>query len=274
MTSGLLPGPAVLLDPLTVRVTALNPSPMTLDGTNTYVIGARGDALVVDPGPDLVGHRTAIEEVLTARRLRPRAVLVTHHHADHSEAAHWARAWGATLHAPDPGRVPRGAVSLPAGARIRVPGVTLEVIPTPGHTDDHVCLRVLETGVVLSGDHVLGRGTTVVAWPEGDLRAYLASLDRLARCGPTRLYPAHGAVVENAAGRVAAYRAHRLEREQQVLGALRAGDATPGEIVARVYVDVPAVLHPAAERSVRAHLVALVADGRAASADGEQHSVV
>jgi glyoxylase-like metal-dependent hydrolase (beta-lactamase superfamily II) len=266
-----LPAAATALDRLTVRVTAANPSPMTLEGTNTYVLGAAGEALVVDPGPALPGHRSAVEGVLRSRALRPAAVLLTHHHADHSEAAWWARAWGAALRAPDPARVPRGAVRIRDGDRVAAHGVHLEAVATPGHTDDHICLRVLETGVVLSGDHVLGRGTTVVAHPEGDLPAYLASLDRLDRCAATRLYPAHGPVVEDAAGRVAGYRAHRLEREEQVLAALGAGDATPAQIVARVYAEVPTVLHPAAEHSVRAHLAALVGAGRVRAGDGDRH---
>lgn len=266
-----LPAAATRLDRLTVRVTAANPSPMTLEGTNTYVLGAAGEALIVDPGPALVGHRAAVEAVLRHSALRPVAVLLTHHHADHSEAAWWARAWGVAHHAPDPARVPRGAVRIRDGDRVAARGVHLKAVATPGHTDDHVCLRVRETGVVLSGDHVLGRGTTVVAHPEGNLRAYLASLDRLDRCAATRLYPAHGPVVEDATGRVAAYRAHRLEREEQVLAALAAGDATPAQIVARLYAEVPAVLHPAAERSVRAHLAALVDDGRVHAEDPDRH---
>jgi glyoxylase-like metal-dependent hydrolase (beta-lactamase superfamily II) len=124
---------------------------------------------------------------------------------------------------------------------------------------------------VFTGDHVLGRGTTVVEWPGGDMGDYLASLRLLRDLGPERLYPGHGPPVPDAVARVEAYLAHRLEREAQVLAALDAGDRTPGEIVARVYAEVDPSLHPAAELSVRAHLAKLVREGRVvADADGER----
>ncbi len=257
------------LDEVTAVVLAPNPSPLTLEGTNTYLLGApgSGEVVVVDPGPDDPAHRAAVDAAVAAAGARVAAVVLTHHHADHAEASGWAAAWGAPLHAFAPGLVPAPARALGDGGTVAAGGVALEAVHTPGHTGDHLCLRVRDTGVVLTGDHVLGRGTTMVAWPDGDMAAYLDSLRRLGRLGAGALYPGHGPVVHDAAGLVAAYLAHRLEREEQVLAALRAGDATPGEVVARVYADVDPVLHAPAERSVRAHLAKLVAEGRATARD-------
>lgn len=248
-----------VLDELTTRVLAPNPSPMTLDGTNTYVLGSAGQpALVVDPGPNDAGHRASIEAAVGDRDVA--VVVVTHHHADHAAAAWWAGPWGARLLAFDPGRVP-GAQVLRDGARVRAGDVDVEAVHTPGHASDHVCLRLRPTDVVLTGDHVLGRGTSVVAWPDGDLTAYLSSLTRLAQLPATRLFPGHGPVLDDPGTTIRQYTEHREMRDRQILAAIEAGDDTPVAIVRRVYHDVPEVLHPAAERSVRAHLARLVQAG-------------
>lgn len=260
------------LDELTTVVQAPNPSPLTLEGTNTYLLGAPGcgDVLVVDPGPDLLDHRRAVEQAAARRDATVVAVVVTHHHADHAGAAPWADDWGVPLFAFTPALVPAvEAAALRDGDAVRRAGIALQAVHTPGHSSDHLCLRVAETGVVLSGDHVLGRGTSVVAHPDGDMGDYVASLRRLGDLGAPVLYPGHGPVVEDPAGTVEAYLAHREERERQILAALAAGDRTPAGVVARVYADVDPVLHPAAERSVRAHLDKLVADGAVVTADGE-----
>jgi glyoxylase-like metal-dependent hydrolase (beta-lactamase superfamily II) len=251
------------LDDLTRLVLAPNPSPMTLEGTNTYVLGApnAGAVVVVDPGPDLLDHRRALDAVIADADAEVAAVVLTHHHADHAEAAGWADEWRAELLAFTPRLVPGEATALADGARLRRGGVTLEAVHTPGHASDHLCLRIVETDAVLTGDHVLGRGTTVIAWPDGDMAAYMASLERLARLDASVLYPGHGPVVEEPAAAVAGYLSHRREREQQVLSAVRGGACTPAEVVATVYADVDPVLHPTAERSVRAHLDKLVAEG-------------
>lgn len=251
------------VDELTHRVLAPNPSPLTLDGTNTYLLGdaATGERIVVDPGPDLPAHRRAVERALAAGDAGPVAVVVSHHHADHAEAAGWAAEWGVPLHAFDPDRVP-GARPLGDGDVLARAGLTLEAVHTPGHASDHLCLRVAETGAVLAGDHVLGRGTSVVFWPDGDMAAYLGSLERVRRLAPTRLDPGHGPSLDDPAGTIDGYIAHRREREQQIVAALRRGAGTPAGIVAVVYADVDPALHPVAERSVRAHLVALAADAQ------------
>lgn len=254
---------------MTTRIRADNPSPMTLTGTNTYLIGAAGggDLAVVDPGPRLPAHRAAIDAAVADRGGRVAAVVITHHHPDHAEAVGWADEWDAPALAFDPGRV-AGAEHLAHGERAPVPGVELVAHHLPGHSSDHLCVEVRGTGVVLSGDHVLGDGTTVIYWPDGDLTQYLASLRQLRTLDPRALYPGHGEVVDDPVGRVDALLEHRAERTDQILAALAAGRATVEAIVGRVYPELPVALHPAAGRSVSAHLAALERDGRAVSEQG------
>ncbi len=237
---------------------------MTLEGTNTYLLGAPGSGgmTVVDPGPDSSPHRAAVEAELANRDAKVLAVVLTHHHADHAGAAGWAAAWGAALYAFAPPLIHAAAAPLADGRILDYGGVRIEAVHTPGHASDHLCLRVPATGAVLTGDHVLGRGTTVVAWPDGNMTAYLDSLKRLGSLGARVLYPGHGPVIDQPARVVASYLAHREEREAQILAALAAGCRTPSQIVARVYAGVDAALHPFAERSVRAHLDKLVDDRR------------
>ncbi|HEX6257729.1 MAG TPA: MBL fold metallo-hydrolase [Euzebyales bacterium] len=251
------------LDEVTTRVRADNPSPMTLTGTNTYVISVPGadTAVVVDPGPALPAHREAIEGVVADRAVRVAAVVITHHHADHAEAVGWATTWRAPALAFDPDRIP-GTEPLTDGQVVDAAGVEVVVHHQPGHTSDHVCLRVSRTGVVLTGDHVLGEGTTVIAWPDGDLSAYLTSLRALRELEPTALYPGHGDVIGDPAGHIDALLAHRAQRTEQIVDALAAGGGTVQEIVAHVYPDLRADLRPAAGRSVRAHLADLERQGR------------
>ena len=251
---------AVSLDELTTLVLAPNPSPMTLDGTNTYVLSAPGSAevIVVDPGPDLAEHRAAVDAAIGQRSVA--AVVLTHHHADHAEAAGWAAQWAAEAFAFSPELVTADVTPLRDEEVIARAGISLAALHTPGHASDHLCLRLVDTDAVLTGDHVLGRGTTVVAWPDGDMSAYMASLERLASTPAAVLYPGHGPPLEDPAATISQYLAHRREREAQVLDALRAGDETPADVVTRVYADVDVALHPAAERSVRAHLDKLASE--------------
>jgi glyoxylase-like metal-dependent hydrolase (beta-lactamase superfamily II) len=267
------------LDELTNVVLAPNPSPLTLDGTNTYLLGAPGygEVIVVDPGPDLLEHRQAVDAAATGMDASIAAVVLTHHHTDHAEAAGWAADWGVQVWTFTPSLVSCPAAPLHDGEQLARAGVTLEAVHTPGHASDHLCLRVCQTDVVLSGDHVLGRGTTVVAWPDGDMVAYLASLGRLAASGATALYPGHGPVLGDPAAVIAQYLAHREEREAAVLAALAAGEATPAQVVVRVYAEVDPVLHPAAERTVRAQLDKLLLEERivrvvAAASGGESET--
>lgn len=235
----------------TERVLAPNPGPMTLEGTNTWLLAAPGGrTIVVDPGPDDPGHLARVREAGGDIAL----VLLTHGHPDHSAGATaFAQQVGVPVRAVDP-RHRLGDEGLGDGERVTVDDLTVQVLATPGHSSDHVCFVLPEAGVVLTGDHVLGRGTTVVAHPDGRLRDYLDSLERLAEVGATTLLPGHGPVVANAAEVVAYYLAHRAERLAQVRAAVEAGATTAREVVERVYADVDRVLWPAAEQSVRAQL--------------------
>jgi glyoxylase-like metal-dependent hydrolase (beta-lactamase superfamily II) len=249
--------------PRVTRVLAPNPSPLTLEGTNTFVVAEPGaaTAVVIDPGPADDGHARAVREACRGRTVE--LVLLTHTHVDHAEGARaFAGQVGVPLAALAPGWATPGAPDLAAGDPVAAAGLELRPLPTPGHAADHCCFQLAAEGAVFTGDHVLGRGTTVIEWPGGDMAAYLDSLRLLLDLRPERLYPGHGPLVADAAARVEGYLAHRLEREAQVLAALAAGDRTPAEIVARVYAGVDPALHPAAELSVRAHLAKLAAEGR------------
>ncbi len=236
-------------------VLAPNPGPMTLDGTNTWVLAAPGErrAVVVDPGP--AGVPDHLRTVAAAAEGQVVATLLTHHHTDHTGAlAEWAEV------AASPTRGGGRGEPWEDGERLTLAGLTVEVLHTPGHTPDSVCF-LLEDGTLLTGDTVLGRGTSVVPWPEGDLGAYLASLDRLldlARGGHVRrLAPGHGPVVEQPLAHLEALHAHRRERLEQVRGALAAGARTAAEVVTAVYGPLEPVLARAAEATVRAQLVHL-----------------
>jgi glyoxylase-like metal-dependent hydrolase (beta-lactamase superfamily II) len=238
---------------------------MTLDGTNTYVVGdlGSGRAVLVDPGPDDSAHLAAVEAVLAARDAECVAVLVTHHHMDHAEAAlPWGAHFGAEVAAGSATVAgPRGRVLEP-GEQLTMAGTTIGVVPTPGHTGDHLAFR-LESGAVLVGDHVLGRGTSVVTHPEGDVVAYLASLRRVHDLGPSALYCGHGPELTEDPGAVLDYYlAHRAFREEQLLAALAAGPHTVDELVAAVYAEMPREVWPAAAQSTRATLAKLRAEGR------------
>ena len=268
-TSWDLPAPGALPrtaepEPLVTRVLAPNPSGMTLDGTNTYLVGepGSGQAVVVDPGPDDPAHLAAVEEALAARDARCVAVLVTHHHGDHAEAAQpWGVRFGALVAAADASVAGPGGRVLEPGEQLRLAGTTLGVVPTPGHTADHLAFR-LESGAVLVGDHVLGRGTSVVTHPEGDVVAYLESLRRVHDLGPSALYCGHGPeLTEDPSAVIDYYLAHRAFREAQLLAALARGAGTVDALVADVYAAVPQALWPAAAQSTRATLAKLATEG-------------
>jgi glyoxylase-like metal-dependent hydrolase (beta-lactamase superfamily II) len=260
------------LEPLVARVLAPNSSGMTLDGTNTYVVGApgSGQAVVVDPGPADEAHLAAVEGVLTTRDARVVAVLVTHHHGDHAEAAQpWGARFGAPVAAASAAVAgPDGRVLAP-GEQLRLAGTTIGVVATPGHTADHLAYR-LESGAVLVGDHVLGRGTSVVTHPEGDVAAYLESLRQVHDLGPSALYCGHGPeLTVDPTAVLDFYRAHRAYREQQLLAALAAGPRSVDQLVAEVYAAVPESLWPAAAQSTRATLAKLVTEGRVEGRAGD-----
>lgn len=232
-----------------------NPGPMTLDGTNTYVLAAPGGALIVDPGPDDPAHLRVVAAV--AGQGSVAAIVLSHGHADHSGGA---AALAERVGAPVLARHSAHGEPLPESGTV-LAGV-LSVLDAPGHSADSVCFGYRESGTtaeyLLTGDTILGRGTTVVAHPDGRLADYLHTLERLAdyvaERTPRRLLPGHGPVRDNPAGVVAFYRRHRQERLTEVRSALADGQRTPAAVVARVYADVDRVLWPAAERSVKAQL--------------------
>ena len=239
---------------------APNPGPMTLDGTNTWVLRVGDRSVVVDPGPADEGHLAAVR----AAAGDVAVVLLTHRHADHSEgAAAFAASVGCGVRAVDPAfRVAAdgagaGDGGLADGDVVEVDGLELSVVATPGHTSDSASF-LLADGALLTGDTVLGRGTTVVAHPDGRLGAYLSSLQRLrelaARGVVTRLLPGHGAVLDDPLEALEGYLAHRRQRLEQVRAAVASGAGTPREVVERVYADVDRSVWPAAELSVAAQL--------------------
>ncbi|MFE3069284.1 MBL fold metallo-hydrolase [Streptomyces sp. NPDC059247] len=243
-----------------VNVLAPNPSAMTLDGTNTWLLSEPGSdlAVVVDPGPLDEGHLSGV--VATAERLGKRVALtlLTHGHPDHAEGAgRFAELTGTPVRALDPA-LRLGDEGLGAGQVVTVGGLELRVVATPGHTSDSLSFHLPADGAVLTGDTVLGRGTTMVAHPDGRLGEYLDSLRRLRSLtvddGVRTVLPGHGPVLEDAQGALEFYLAHRAARLAQVAAAVEAGCRTSAEVVARVYADVDRSLWPAAELSVRAQL--------------------
>ena len=246
----------------TPRATCLlapNPSPMTLDGTNTWVIAEPGSAatVVIDPGPDDEGHLSRVLTAAIAEDRRVASILLTHGHPDHAEgAARLAGLSGAPVQAADPARR-LGTDGFADGDVITAAGCELRVVATPGHSRDSVSLLLPADGALLTGDTVLGRGTTVIA-QDGNLGDYLRSLDQLrelAEAAELRLLlPGHGPTLADPIGILDYYLAHRAERLDQVRAALTAGATTPAEIVAMIYTDVDRSVWPAAEWSVRAQL--------------------
>lgn len=239
-----------------LRVLAPNPGIRELEGTNTWIVGD-GPSLVIDPGPDDAGH---LREV-TREAGHLAAILLTHDHPDHAPgAAALAEATDAPVYAARP---PDGGQRLRDGQRIVAGDLALTAVATPGHSPDHVAFFEERHRGLFTGDAVLGRGTSVIDPPEGDIVAYLRSLQRMRELSPRVLYPGHGPVVFDGPGKLEEYVEHRAAREEQVLAALASGPRTAEEIVPEIYGDHPAELHELAARSVLAHLIKLENEGRA-----------
>jgi glyoxylase-like metal-dependent hydrolase (beta-lactamase superfamily II) len=241
------------------RVLAPNPGPFTLEGTNTWIVGP-GPSVVIDPGPDDPSHLQAVARESSGVR----AILLTHRHPDHAPgAARLSDLTGATVLAfrpePDETRLREGEV-IEAGP------VRMRVIHTPGHTADHVAFLEEGSEALFTGDMVLGRGTSIVDPPEGDMALYMRSLSRMQALGPRVIYPGHGPAVWSPAEKLDEYLEHRRLREKQIQVALESGPKSPEELVEAIYRDVPRELHPAAGRSVLAHLLKLEREGRAVRA--------
>lgn len=271
-------GASIAVSPLVHRVLAPNPGPFTFKGTGVYIVGGR-DVAVIDPGPVMPEHLDALKKALEGRRVSH--ILVTHTHSDHSPAAAPLKEWsGAKTYAFGPhgsGKAEDGVkveeggdmafapdIRVRDGDIIKGPGFSFECVYTPGHTSNHMCFALREEKALFTGDHVMGWSTTVVTPPDGDMAAYMASLRKLLARDDAILWPTHGGPVRDPGPFIAAYIEHRLGREAQILAALKDGLATIPEIVARLYADVDTRLHPAAARSVLAHLIQLVAEGRVA----------
>ncbi|CAN5295473.1 MAG: MBL fold metallo-hydrolase [Nocardioides sp.] len=244
-------------------VLAHNPGIMTLDGTNTWILRDGDRSIVIDPGPLDAAHLAAVAEAAGDVR----AVLLTHHHLDHSESARaFAEMVGAPVRALDPA-LRLGGEGLGHGDVVSVGDVEVHVVGTPGHTADSLSFWVPADRAVLTGDTVLGRGTTVVAHPDGQLGAYLDSLDRLRNLADERelawIWPGHGPVIADALATLDFYIAHRRSRLEQVETAVALVDDTvladdlPRAVVEIVYAEVDPVLWGAAELSVRAQLAYL-----------------
>jgi glyoxylase-like metal-dependent hydrolase (beta-lactamase superfamily II) len=276
-------GAAVQVSPLVRRVIANNPSKYTYLGTGTYIIG-QGDVAVIDPGPVLDEHRDALRTALEGDRVR--AILVTHCHSDHSPLAAWLRE---ETGAPTIAFGPHGVAEPDPDIDDEIePGVTLEettdtdfdpdvrvgdgevaamgtswtmrAVYTPGHTSNHMCYALDEEQALFTGDHVMGWSTTVVSPPDGDMRSYIDSLRKVMDRNDASLWPTHGAPVTSPKPFLQAFLEHRLEREAQVLAAVRSGSSDIEEMVKQMYADVRVELHKAAGRSVLSHLIKLVDD--------------
>ena len=272
-------GIAITLEPLVTRVLAPNASPYTGTGTQTHIVGTR-DLAIIDPGPDASAHIDALTKAIDGRPVT--AILITHHHRDHSPGSRpLAAATGAPIIGAAPFDLsdagPRADAAfdvdyapsrvLAEGDTVSGDGWTLEAIATPGHTSNHLAFALSETKALFSGDHVMGWSTTVVSPPDGDMTAYMASLDKLMGRDDRVYYPGHGEAVERPQRLVRGMLGHRKQREGQILRLLRAGPATIPDMVSRMYVGLDPRLVPAAERSVLAHLYDLDRRGLVASGD-------
>ncbi|BCW90692.1 Hydroxyacylglutathione hydrolase [Alphaproteobacteria bacterium SO-S41] len=278
-------GPPVALSPLVRRVLAPNPSPFTFHGTGTYLVGR--DALaVIDPGPDDTAHLDAILAAASATPITH--ILITHTHIDHSPLAAALKAkTGATSYGFGPHGSHRSEstavkiqesgdmeftpdVTVRDGDVIEGQGFTFDCVFTPGHTSNHMCFALREENAFFPGDHVMGWSTTVVGAPDGDMRAYMRSLEKLIARDDVVYYPTHGAPIggphdvlaRNPQDYVEALVAHRRDREAQILASIAGGADKIPDMVAIMYKDVDKRLHPAAAMSVFSHLVALAEDGR------------
>ncbi|HEV2034291.1 MAG TPA: MBL fold metallo-hydrolase [Candidatus Dormibacteraeota bacterium] len=231
------------------RVVAGNPGPYTGPGTNTWILDAGPVMVVVDPGPDDDSHLAAVNRRLAGATIG--VVLVTHSHSDHLPLAERL----ARPHQASVLRYPE----LGDGDVVRAGNLNVIALYTPGHSADHLCFWLAEDHALFTGDLVLGRGSSMVAYPEGNVAAYLRSLEKVAALEPKLLFPGHWDPVSDALPKIDEYRTHRLEREAQVLAEVRRGRGNARELTRRVYgAEVAEDLMPAAEMTMRAHLEKLV----------------
>ena len=263
----IIPGVPVTVAPSVVRITAPNPGVMTGPGTNSYVVGSR-ELAVIDPGPAIESHVAALRGAVGERL---KWIVCTHTHLDHSPAAVLLqRATGARIAgrpAPQDGRQDAQFSperTLADGDSISLDGVTLRAVHTPGHASNHLCYLFEERKLLFTGDHVMQGSTVVISPPDGDMQAYLASLEKLLALDLLGLAPGHGHVITQAHDEARRLIAHRLKREQKVADALaHRHPAKLEELVPLAYDDVAERLYPIAQRSLHAHLIKLAREGRA-----------
>lgn len=270
--SPIVAGARVQLTSRVARITAPNPGVMTGPGTNTYLVGA-AELAAIDPGPDNAAHVAALRAAVGSRL---RWIFCTHTHPDHSPAARaLAAATGARVYGMRPPRDGRQDATfapdhvLADGERVECAGFALRAVHTPGHASNHLCYLLEEERLLFTGDHVMQGSTVVIAPPDGDMTAYLKSLERLTTLDVACLAPGHGQLIATPHDEARRLIAHRLRRERKVLDAFRQRNpAALDELVPLVYDDVSPQLHPVAARSLSAHLIKLACEGRVAEAAG------
>jgi glyoxylase-like metal-dependent hydrolase (beta-lactamase superfamily II)/8-oxo-dGTP pyrophosphatase MutT (NUDIX family) len=273
-TYDLLPGVAKRLDRFVTRLIAPNPGVMTGPGTNTYLVGEE-ELAVIDPGPAIASH---IEKILEESKGKLRWILCTHTHADHSPAAAAIKAATGAQVLGRPAPAGQDATFAPDkimqdGDRLQIGAISLRAIHTPGHASNHLCYLLEQTRMLFTGDHVMQGSTVVINPPDGNMRAYLASLEGLLGLDIAILAPGHGYLIGDPQREVQRLIRHRLARERKVVGALaRLGPASVEDLLPAVYDDVPASIHRVAARSLTAHLEKLVADGVVRGAEAPNFS--
>ena len=260
------------------RIRAANPSPMTGTGTNSYVLHGPEGAVVIDPGPALPAHLAAL--LAAVGNVPLRAILVTHPHLDHSalvgelQAATGAQVYGfggaaagrsALMQRLAAAGLQGGGEGVDAGfapdvlvadgAVLALAGLQIAAVHTPGHMGGHLCFALGDD--LFSGDHVMGWASTLISPPDGDMRAYMASLQRLTARGWRQFWPGHGETITDPTARLAELAAHRRARETAICAALQAGPARPAALASLLYTDTPTTLLPAAARNILAHLIDL-----------------
>ncbi len=276
------------VSPLIQRVIADNPGPFTFTGTGVYIVGRDRpgtEVAVIDPGPMDEAHLSALLRAIEGRTVSH--ILVTHTHRDHAPLARplaeavggapilAARPPDRTVHASGPLDEDDDAdfqpdMILVGGERIEGDGWTLEALATPGHASNHMAFVLREENALFSGDHIMGWSTTVVAPPDGDMADYMKSLDAVLARGFSTIWPTHGPAITQVAPFLKAYRAHRLEREAQIMARLASGDRMVADMVPALYAGVDQRLWPAASLSVLAHLIKLEKEGRVRALPGAE----
>ena len=254
------------LTPLVRRVIANNPGGFTFTGTGTYIIGNKNIA-VIDPGPIDIDHFNAIKKATSGQKITH--ILLTHNHNDHSPLAKKLKSeTGAKIYYKNLSNVElaqddfeegydrniEGDIELKDGDKIETDEWLIEALHTPGHTSNHICYALLDENILFSGDHVMGWSTTVIVPPDGNMDDYIISLEKLLSRREEKFFPTHGPVIDEPKKLVSYYISHRLNREKQIIDAIKKGNNKISEIVKMIYKDVDKSLHPAAAMSTLAHL--------------------